>query len=110
MGFLPVDFARIFDAVSRTDMKCQKCKCFAPIIAHPERIGHQGLNSFIRLNVCPLKSYLVFCTDNSVTYDVLKINPELLSTKEDANNHGIGTKVLRKIAEQYDGILSYEMF
>ena len=85
------------------------CSLFGNLLNNAIEACKGQKHPFIRLNVCPIKSYLVFRTDNSVTYDVLKNNPELLSTKEDANNHGIGTKVLRKIAEQYDGILSYEM-
>lgn len=70
----------------------------------------QGQNHpFIRLNARSVKSYLVFRTDNSVTHDILKGNPELLSTKADAKNHGIGMKVLQRTAKQYNGMVTYEM-
>ena len=63
----------------------------------------------ILVEIHPLKSYLVFRVENSVTYDVLQKNPHLLSTKEDAENHGIGLRVTKRIIEENNGILHYEM-
>ena len=64
---------------------------------------------FIRLDIHPMKQYLAVQIDNSVAYDVMKNNPHLLSTKEDAENHGIGIRVIKRIVEKYDGLLHYEM-
>ena len=47
--------------------------------------------------------------DNSVTYNVLEENPHLLTTKEDAEQHGIGMRIIRRIVEQNGGMLHYEM-
>lgn len=66
-------------------------------------------NAFLRLKIYPAKDYLVFRTDNSVSEDILEKNPHLLSTKEDAENHGIGMRVMRRIADQHNGMLHYEM-
>ena len=63
----------------------------------------------IDLQICPVKNYLMFQVENSVVHDVLKDNPELLSTKEDSENHGIGLRIVHRIAEEHDGILRYEM-
>lgn len=66
-------------------------------------------NAFLRLKIYPAKDYLVFRTDNSVSEDILEKNPHLLSTKEDAENHGIGMRVMRRIADRHNGMLHYEM-
>ena len=63
----------------------------------------------ISIQIYPLKGYLIFRIENSVTYDVLKDNPQLQSTKADAENHGIGLRVARRIVKENNGILHYEM-
>lgn len=63
----------------------------------------------ISVDIYTLKSYLTICVENSVDHDVLKNNPHLLSTKEDADNHGIGLRIIRRIVKQNDGILHFEM-
>ena len=63
----------------------------------------------IHIDIHPLKSYLVVHIENSVTGDVLKNNPHLRSTKEDAANHGIGLRVTRRIVEEHNGMLHFEM-
>ncbi len=64
---------------------------------------------FIGVEIHPLKSYLVFRIENSVSYNVLEKNPHLLSTKEDAENHGIGLRVVKRLVEENNGMLHYEM-
>ncbi len=61
------------------------------------------------MDIHPLKGYLVFCVTNSVDHDVLKENPHLLTTKEDADSHGLGLRIIRRIVKQNDGILHFQM-
>ena len=63
----------------------------------------------IDLRISPVKTYLIFQVENSVTRDVLKDNPNLTSTKVEAENHGIGLRVIRRITNKHNGILRYEM-
>lgn len=63
----------------------------------------------LKVDIRPIKSYLAFRVDNSVTYDVLAQNPNLHTTKENAENHGIGMKIIRRILEENNGLLHYEM-
>ncbi len=63
----------------------------------------------ISVDIHPLKGYLVFCVTNSVDHDVLKENPHLLTTKEDADSHGLGLRIIRRIVKQNDGILHFQM-
>ena len=64
---------------------------------------------YLKVDIHPVKAYLALRVDNSVTYDVLKHNPHLHTTKENAENHGIGMKIIRRILEENDGLLHYEM-
>lgn len=66
-------------------------------------------NAFIHLNIHPIKNYLCFQIENSVTHDILKKNPHLLTTKNDADYHGYGLRIIKQITEKYNGILHYEM-
>lgn len=40
---------------------------------------------------------------NSIPVSVLKENPSLKTTKKDKNTHGLGTKIIREIADKYNG-------
>ena len=53
------------------------------------------------------KNCLFVTVTNPVAEDVLKINPELHSTKKNPAAHGFGIPILRSIAEKYDGIVSF---
>ena len=64
---------------------------------------------FLKLTVCPVKSYLVIYAENSVDHDVIKENPNLFTTKRDSEQHGIGMRVIYRLIRQYDGIIHYEM-
>lgn len=53
------------------------------------------------------KNCLFVTVTNPVTEDVLKTNPDLRSTKQNPAAHGFGIPILRRIAEKYDGIVSF---
>ena len=55
------------------------------------------------------KNYLAITVKNRSSTDVLETNPGLLTTKPDKDTHGIGTRVIRKIVEKYDGAIDYSM-
>lgn len=63
----------------------------------------------IALDIHPHKDYLVITVRNAVASNVIKENPHLHTTKEDAANHGIGLKVVEQVARRYDGDLRLEM-
>lgn len=50
-----------------------------------------------------------YCIDisNSVECDILKSNPELITSKKDKNLHGLGLQTVRDIVEKYDGMISF---
>lgn len=53
------------------------------------------------------KNCLFVTVTNPVAEDVLKTNPDLRSTKSNPAAHGFGIPILRRIAEKYDGIVSF---
>lgn len=61
----------------------------------------------IKFSITNRKSYLVINIQNTITSSVLQDNPNLLTTKQDHTNHGIGIKSIRNIAERYDGIIDF---
>lgn len=85
------------------------CTILGNLLNNAIEACHGLENPYIRLSVHPAKSYLCFQTDNSVSHDILKTNPHLLTTKENADYHGYGLRILRQMAKKYDGIFHYEM-
>lgn len=63
----------------------------------------------ITLDIHPYKDYLVIGVRNAVASNVIKENPHLHTTKGDADNHGIGLKVVEQVAARYEGDLRLEM-
>ena len=51
---------------------------------------------------------LFITVTNPVSEDILKENPELHSTK-DSPSHGFGIPIMRRIAEKYDGFVSFHV-
>ena len=49
------------------------------------------------------KSFTYITVKNKINTSVLKDNPELLTKKEDINEHGFGIKSIRNIAKKYEG-------
>lgn len=44
-----------------------------------------------------------FLISNSISSSVLTNNPQLLTTKQDKSTHGLGTKIIKEIANKYNG-------
>lgn len=49
----------------------------------------------------------LFSIKNTVNGSVLKDNPTLITTKKDKQNHGLGVKVIRDIAQKYNGMADF---
>lgn len=56
-----------------------------------------------------VKSYLSIQVKNKVSEDVLKKNPQLKTSKDSAEKHGYGLKIVRSIVQKYNGILDIHM-
>lgn len=61
----------------------------------------------IFINISSDEYKYVFCVKNSIPESVLQNNPDLITTKSDKENHGMGVKIIRSIAAKYDGNVDY---
>lgn len=61
----------------------------------------------IELEVQKQGEYLAVCMKNSIDRSVLESNPDLETTKGDKRNHGYGTKNIKQILKEHDGMIDY---
>ncbi|MBP1926745.1 signal transduction histidine kinase [Sedimentibacter acidaminivorans] len=64
-------------------------------------------NKEITLVIDKKRDYIFIEVKNTIDKSILKENPNLLTTKHNKLNHGIGVKSIKKIVEKYDGIINY---
>lgn len=63
----------------------------------------------IRIQIGMVKEYLSIQVKNRSSTDVLAQNPQLLTRKADAGQHGIGLKIVRQVVERYHGLFETYM-
>ena len=63
----------------------------------------------LRLSMRVSRGYLSIRVSNRCTSDVLRANPHLRTTKDNAAEHGIGLRVVRSIVRRHEGSFSTEM-
>lgn len=61
----------------------------------------------IHVNILRKRGYDTILIKNTIDQSVLKINPELISSKESNGKHGYGIKQIKSIVEKYDGMLDF---
>ena len=49
----------------------------------------------------------IFCVKNTIQESVLQTNPQLLTSKENKTGHGLGIKIVKSIAEKYNGNVDF---
>lgn len=62
---------------------------------------------FIQVKIQAFPHQFLIGVANTVDRDVIKENGDLLTTKEDADNHGFGVKSIRAIVKKYDGTVQF---
>ena len=60
----------------------------------------------IKINIFQNAGYTCFKIENIVNEDILSINPELTTTKNNKRIHGIGLRSVREIIDNHDGIFN----
>lgn len=63
----------------------------------------------IHINLSVIKNYLNIQVKNKCSYDVLKENEALETTKNDKDHHGLGLKIIHSIVDKYNGIFKASM-
>ena len=48
-----------------------------------------------------------FCVKNTISTSVLKNNPKLLTDKQNKKEHGLGVKIIKSIADKYEGKVDF---
>lgn len=71
-------------------------------------IENCGKDKEIIIDVGNISDYFYIKVINSIDDEVLKYNPNLMSTKEDRENHGIGLNNVRMVANMYQARISFE--
>ena len=61
----------------------------------------------INLHIFPTRCYLCIKIENRANAGLLRNNPDMHTTKQNAEQHGFGLSVIRKIAEQHDGTADF---
>lgn len=62
----------------------------------------------IDLSIKSQKSFIYIIVKNKISTSVLNDNPNLITKKEDKNNHGFGIKSIKNIAKKYDGSVEFD--
>ncbi|MBO6243829.1 MAG: sensor histidine kinase [Clostridia bacterium] len=63
--------------------------------------------SEIKVKMWSEAGYYFISLSNTVELDVLKNNPNLVTSKGEKNLHGVGLKSVRDIVKKYDGIINF---
>lgn len=61
----------------------------------------------INLHIFPTRCYLCIKIENRANAGLLRNNPDMHTTKQNAEQHGFGLSVIREIAEQHDGTADF---
>lgn len=64
-------------------------------------------NKIIQLKIARNDDLYTIKMSNTISESVIETNPELTTTKEDNLYHGYGTKIIKDIADKYNGELDY---
>ncbi len=89
-------------SISDTDL----CAIFANLLDNASEAAQQTSSGTIELTALPRTGYLNIQCENTVKEDPMKRNSHLQTTKSDPVFHGLGLKIIRKLVDSYDGILS----
>lgn len=63
----------------------------------------------VKLEIQPVKRYIMIRVSNAVDENVLEKNPSLATTKSNTEAHGIGTKIMKTISDKYQGMLTFDV-
>ena len=82
------------------------CLIFLNLLENAVEAEKNVSNPMIRFTIFQKAAYTCFKIENVVDKDILSLNPELNTTKDDKQSHGVGLKSVREIIEKHDGIFN----
>lgn len=68
----------------------------------------EGRRAEMEIGMYPMEEHLLIRVKNPTAHEVQIRNGELITTKKDAKNHGLGSKNVKSVVEKYGGTLQYE--
>lgn len=91
-----------FSGIDETDLCDLLSNILENAIASCQEIQNNG-KRYIYLQISSENNIYTFLVKNSVSHSVMECNPQLKTTKADKNSHGLGTSIIRDIANKYNG-------
>ena len=95
------DYSDIDDA----DLACILGNVIDNAVEAEQKIDEE--NRRIELHFLSQNQNRIIVCKNTISESVLKNNPKLKTTKEDAGGHGLGHKIVRETVEKYYGFVNY---
>ena len=93
----------IFDALANID-DVDVCVVLSNLLDNAiEAVSNLDGEKNIRCEIAKKREYYTITISNSIAASVLENNPNLRTTKNDKEIHGLGIKSVRAVAEKYDG-------
>ena len=91
-------------AISKLDL----CQVFGNLLDNAIEAAKKAEDKYIELKAGDIAGFFVIKVKNSKTNDIKKVNGEIITSKDDQERHGKGLKILKRIAQKYDGKLSMD--
>lgn len=85
------------------------CTILLNLLDNALEASQKERDPLVQISIKCTPGYLVCSIRNRVSQDVLARNPNLQTTKADADDHGFGTRIVRAAAGRCDGTLQYQM-
>lgn len=67
----------------------------------------QRMQPQLKVCITAQRGYETICVKNQIAASVLSENPELLTSKEEKEKHGLGVGKIKSVAEQYGGMVDF---
>ncbi len=83
------------------------CTILLNILDNAIEASRQEENPFINITMSTKQNYLTCKIENKISTNVLKINPNLKTTKTYKNDHGLGIEIIKSTVSKANGIINF---
>jgi len=91
--------------IDKTDI----CQVIGNIMDNAIEANKKNIDKYIKILLYNKDNYMIIKSENPAKEPLLIKDNEILTTKKDAKNHGLGLKSIKKIAEKHEGSLEAEL-
>lgn len=96
-----------FERMSRMDFSALLTNMLDNAIEALAREKKQEEKSQLQVLISAWRGYETLCVKNQIFHSVLQENPELVSTKAEKDQHGLGVGKIKSITAQYGGMVDF---